>query len=355
MGVRKAVLLLVISVAACSQVQHAFESSSSPSAGSPVASEPRLASPAPSGVQVTASASDLPLTTVTFSCRLPVYTPDGRGAFIAFPSGTVTFDPHGLESSFDGGRYYDRAFSRWLPVSRRAVSVDGRQYAYGLRGNPADPQQSSTVHVVDVASGLDHSFGTDVPFYPYEVLDFESDGIYLVLAPEGPAMGLWRMDPSTGTITRIKELNYIEAMTDKNTLWVGSINPSDQHPIGTMFALADQLDRYGLVDGSQATWLYRPGKGVTLWGHDMAGHPIVFVQNTLTAEDRSAELVLVVDPSTQRTIITAPAEFIGSLNQPIADSNGVWFGSTNGIYLYSDAGGLQKVSNQPGFPGNGCF
>jgi hypothetical protein len=33
----------------------------------------------------------------------------------------------------------------------------------------------------------------------------------------------------------------------------------------------------------------------------------------------------------------------------------VWFGSPQGIYLYSDAGGLQKVSDQPGYPANGCF
>jgi hypothetical protein len=38
----------------------------------------------------------------------------------------------------------------------------------------------------------------------------------------------------------------------------------------------------------------------------------------------------------------------------IADSHGVWFGSRQGIYLYSVAGRLLKVSNQPGYPANGC-
>jgi hypothetical protein len=33
----------------------------------------------------------------------------------------------------------------------------------------------------------------------------------------------------------------------------------------------------------------------------------------------------------------------------------VWFGSEQGIYLYSAGAGLQKVSNTPGLPANGCF
>jgi hypothetical protein len=40
---------------------------------------------------------------------------------------------------------------------------------------------------------------------------------------------------------------------------------------------------------------------------------------------------------------------------PIADKHGIWFGGPDGIYLYSEARGLQKVSSQPGNPANGCF
>src|SRR2546430_13523750 len=58
------------------------------------------------------------------SCRLPVSMSDSQyhlhGGFIQFPGGKVTMDA-------DGGAYYDRAFSRWLPVSHEAVSLDGSQ------------------------------------------------------------------------------------------------------------------------------------------------------------------------------------------------------------------------------------
>jgi len=43
------------------------------------------------------------------------------------------------------------------------------------------------------------------------------------------------------------------------------------------------------------------------------------------------------------------------LGGPITDANGIWFGSSHGIYLFTSAGGLQKVSDQPGYPANGCF
>ena len=38
----------------------------------------------------------------------------------------------------------------------------------------------------------------------------------------------------------------------------------------------------------------------------------------------------------------------------ISDSHGTWFGTDQGIYLYTGTV-LMKVSNQPGYPANGCF
>ena len=38
----------------------------------------------------------------------------------------------------------------------------------------------------------------------------------------------------------------------------------------------------------------------------------------------------------------------------VSDSHGTWFGTDQGIYLYTGTV-LMKVSNQAGYPGNGCF
>jgi hypothetical protein len=346
---RKAAALVGLLVVACSQpAQHATVSPTPGTSTSPLG----VSSPSPSAGP---AVFDLPLATTGFSCRLPISTPDGQGAFISFPATTVTFDFTGKGLLSRGGAYYNRAFSRWLPVPRQAVSPDGKQYAYT---EPApDQTKQPKIHVVDVATGADRGFTTPSHewFMPYGVLDYSTEGIYLFEAYESPRFGLWLLNPSTGAMAGVAALDYIEGAGGNKIFWLGTVNPNDGHNIGTMFQIADQIDRYNLADGTRVPWLYQPGKGIQMLAIDAAGHPIVEVVNTFTAEDLAVRLVLLLGPTAQRTIITAPDGFLGSFEQPIADSHGVWFGSPQGIYLYSDANGLQKVSNQPGFPANGCF
>jgi hypothetical protein len=63
--------------------------------------------------------------------------------------------------------------------------------------------------------------------------------------------------------------------------------------------------------------------------------------------------MLALDPTTHMTIYKGT--LVETLGGAISDSHGIWFGSPQGIYLFTSAGGLQKVSNQPGYPANGCL
>jgi hypothetical protein len=346
--------LIAVFMLACSQPgERAAKPTPSPS---PVA----IQNPSPSaGPNASPSAGppvfDLPLATVGFGCRLPIVTPGGQGAFVSFPTAAVAFDPASRGLQPNQGAYYDRAFSRWLPVSRHAVSPDGKHFAYS---EPASDQtKTPKIHVVEVATGADKVFNTPSAnwFIPYGVLDYSSEGIYLGQAYESPEFGLWLLNPSTGTLTTVANLDYIEGAAGNKIFWLGTINPGDSQNVGTLYAYADQLDRYNLGDGTRVPWLYLPGKGIDLRAMDTAGHPIIQVINTLVAEDVASRLLLLSSPTTQLTILTAPARFIGSLTLPIADGHGIWFGSQQGIYLYTEANGLKKVSNQPGYPANGCF
>src|SRR6202049_5368588 len=81
-------------------------------------SPPALTSPA------TDSSGQLRLTTVDFKCSLPVYSYTGPrliDATGALP--TLATTPGG-----EGGYYYDREVSRWLPVGRQAVCAEGCRY-----------------------------------------------------------------------------------------------------------------------------------------------------------------------------------------------------------------------------------
>jgi hypothetical protein len=347
---RRWVAVLGFSLIACSQTP------SSPLAGA-------AASPVPSTQPSPTPVADLPLTKVDFSCRLPIsISVSGAGlpsknGFVSFPSGAVTIDPAGK-----GGAYFDRAFSRWLPVARDSVSPDGAHYAYVDLGD----QGVFNVHVVDLRTGKDHVLrenGTGFSFQPF-LLDYASEGIYIGQGFERIQRGLWLVSPTTGGMRQVSKVATLQVSAGGGVFWSGEINPADPHPIlvpSSVGTLADQIDRVDLRSGTQVVWLYQPGKGLSLVALDIHGRPLIARYSSQTQVppktdpiDHSAtELLIALDSRTQRLIYKG--QLVESLGGAISDSHGVWFGSPQGIYLYSDARGLQKVSDQPGSPANGCF
>jgi hypothetical protein len=341
-------LALIAVVAACS------------GSGGPQAHEP---SPVVISTEPIPSLRSAPILvhTLPFSCRLPVFVdigPGQPGGFIDFPSGTVTPDPTAVANlnrpgrelvDYFYGRYYDRAYSRWLPVSRNRVSPDGSHYAFADRAvaDQQDPPARAALHVVAVTTGIELAFDDGPWSNPYVVLDYAPEGIYLITT-FGAYFGLWLMEPSTGAITRVANLSNVQGSAGSKVFWVGTINPNDPHPIAGV--APDELDRVDLVDGSRHTWFYRLGSSVHFIGQDIGGNPIIYVANA----DGSTEVLLVPAPGIIRPILPA-WDVLDTISGPISDSHGIWFGSPKGIYFYSEAIGLlQRVSLQPGYPANGC-
>jgi len=341
-------LLAVVLTAACSQ-----------GAGTPVAhvtaspSPSQQASPIPtvSPVPLPSAFSALPLTKVAFSCRLPVYSQQGLetivDSFISFPANTLTVDSNGKN-----GMYYDRAYSRWLPVTRSGVSPDGAGYAY-----VEFTQTEYVLHVVAVVSGKDITFhftNGNGPDGPPIVLDYSADGIYLVQAFEHLLAGLWLLDPSTGSVRQVSKDIYPVSSAGGGVIWAQLVNPADTNSVFTGSSagtLPDEIDRVDLRSGTQTAWLYKPGLGLGVVGLDGQGHPLMVSQGW--GADSNAELSIVSAPGSSRLIYKG--WLVQTLAGGITDSHGVWFGSSQGIYLYSEADGLRKVSNQPGLPANCCY
>jgi hypothetical protein len=341
---RRWLVVLVVLTVACTQGGQSAVKSASPSPASNVAP---TASPVP---------GDLPLSRVTFSCRLPIMTPDKQGGFISFPAGTVRIDPQAQALADQWGLYYDRAFSRWLPVPRQAVSPDGRHYAYGQRG--ADQSQVPRMHVVDVVTGADRVFDTPTNpwFVRFDVIDYAAEGIYLYTGYE-VSIGVSIMNPTTGAIQPLANLPDIQASAGNRAFWVGTVNPADPNPLGGLETQPNQIDRFSLVDSSRVPWFYRPSTAPRVIGSDLQGHPIVMVvngKNGFTDADYGAELIVVTSPQSQGLIFSGPANLVTSMFISISDSHGTWFGTDHGVYLYTGTAFL-KVSNQPGYPANGCL
>lgn len=340
-------LLLIVVLAGCSQ-----STAASSVAPSHAVTQPRQANPTPSGP---------PVATVDFTCRLPVsirsLRPDGTeshdGGFISFPSGKLTLDPAG-----SGGRYYDMAFSKWLPVERNAVAPDGRHYAFGSQTADGKP----FLHVVSVPGGADRLYALPGDMYDViggiYVIDFQASTVFMGLFVEGGMVGIWALNLTTGQTVKYAGPENALAM-DGSVAWGTSFNQADTNPLSFPPGFrANEVDRVDLGAGTTSTWFYRPGSLVGVMGLDRSHHPIVGV---LIDKD-TAELVLLLDPKTQQTIYRGSSggwsQDIDSIGGGIiSDSHGLWMGSrANGLFLYSAAAGVERVSDIKTIrPANGCF
>jgi hypothetical protein len=228
------------------------------------------------------------------------------------------------------------------------------------------------MRIVDVGTGQVRSFPTTYPEFKsarYVVQDFAKEGVYLGLAYEGAVAGLWLMNPSTGAIRDVARLSNLQIVAGSDA-WLGTTNPADPNPApGGLGAAADSLDRFDLVTGKQTPWLYLPGTDVQVVATNTAGHPLVLVWH---GSSDNAELLLLPSPGAAQEIAHGtraelrwttgftsgpPAWWDMAMirGRPVADSHGVWFGSSTGIYLYSPTVGLRKVYEQAGYPANGCL
>ncbi len=298
----------------------------------------------------TASPTASPSTPSPGACQLPISLHPNvgspQGAFVDIRSGRVTIDPRG-----DGGRYYDRRFARWLPVSSASVSTDGGHYASG--GSTAD--QKAILHIVDVASGSDHVYSLPDELFTsiggIHVFEYSNDMIYMGLDGEGYIAALWAFDLSSGVTRKVADITGLGVIDDK-IAWRSTLDPTDSRAWSYVpGSPADQIERLDLGDGSHEVWLRRPGDFVGVIGVDGAHHPIV----SDSLDKQTIDVMVLTSATTQQTIVKGSVETWGGfINGVASDSHGLWIGGDKGIYLYSPAEGLRKVTDQAGTLAGSC-
>ncbi|HVH62261.1 MAG TPA: hypothetical protein VNA65_01540 [Candidatus Dormibacteraeota bacterium] len=331
---RTALVMVVVALAACTG-----------GSGAPAA----LVSP-------TATASSSPSPVVTggtggwsINCRLPVtwsvqdgQTITSKAGFLSFPDRSLAEDPTAPAHS----SFYDRAFSKWLPTWRVAVSPDGKRYAY-TEGN-AYQGTNGKVHVVDVATGADRVIysGNAV----YSVVDFNADGIYLTFAaPEGAPRGLFLESPSGGTPRTIVDTTMVAPAVGGGAAWGLDFNAADPSPApGGLEGPRNEVLRYDLRNGAATSWFYRPGADVGVIGFDSAGDPFVSAAITDPNGQSTFELWLVKSPTSAMKLPADPAAW---LRLAAVDGYGVWFdggsyGPLGQVWLYQQ-GQLAMVAHLP--------
>jgi hypothetical protein len=338
-------LLALVFVAACSQTP---AGAGRPSASPPNRGPSASATAAPPAAS-TSPLTQLPVTNLNFSCRLPFVRDIGGGrwqdGFLDLPSGAFSADPTAPAQP----GYYDRAVSRWVPVGRQAVASDGRHYALMTGGNPSTTPGPPRLHVVDAATGADNVIDLGLPEQqPYGVEDYATDGVYVASSWEGVANGLWRVDPANGTVT---DLGKQDHFTDDGTghAWVSTFDPRDPNPARSALSglpLANEVVRRELKTGAVEVWFYHPGFNVALQAAFVGGGLLVWVE----PNGGLHEYWLVTAPGT--STLVAHIDYGGS---SMADTRGIWMGGNNGLYLFTRAGGVARVSDLAGDPANGCI
>ena len=319
-------ILVVVLVSGCSQsTSHPVaQATLTPSTAVPTVASPTppspVASPSPIPSPSSAAFADLPLTTLGFSCRLPIVWDDAslNDIFISFPDGKTSLDPN------SHGFYFDRAVSRWLPVSRRAVSSDGASYATIEPGN-----NDFLLHVVATVTGKESVFHLSSQAFSGQpdVFDYSADGIYLVNGFEHLQAGLWLVDPSTGSMRQVSSDIYPIYNSGNGVIWTQVVNPSDPHSIASgtsLGTLPDEIDRVDLRSGARTRWLYAPGRWLQMVGFDGRGAPLIVSKLWTNDFDPTGELFLVAAPDSERLIYKG--EVVQMLGGGISDAHGTWIG-----------------------------
>jgi hypothetical protein len=351
-------LVAVLAIAACTQPPQ--QSAATPPTSSTLP-------PTPSPV------TDLPLSTVTFTCRLPVTKSlsggdfaSYEGGFITFPQGGYQTDPTGaIHSEYfaqdfvtvakpelhgapqAGPPFYDLAQKRWLPVGSSQSSPDGSAYAYSILNGLA-PGPPFAIHIVDVARGTDRTFPvpTSSEFGSSEgawIGDFDGDAVsFTSMQTIGHPQGVWSLNVVSGKISQLSRVAGVAAI-ENGYVWVSRIDPRDPQgaQTGRSGPHENSLVRVDLTSGQETVWYYAAGHVVGLVGVDRLGAPIIsdapppdFTRATLRLVSKpESDGITIYDGKGGLVFFTLQSDVLGRL----------WLGSDRGIYVWTPAVGLAKV------------
>jgi hypothetical protein len=262
----------------------------------------------------------------------------------------------------DGGPTYDRPLKRWLPVASSQVSPDGKHYVYedgvlppGVTPGNGPVVYSSRLHLVDATTGQDQLLSAASLPIAVGVVSYQADGVYLTAGcPEGcppDANKLWHLDPTSGSVRKITDIQGNGWMIANGSAW----SAIDEAPAGS--APRFEVVRVDLRDGSTTRWLaVSPPCTSSCRGPDAVG---VDIDGNLLVELWIGDTIhfdRVTAPEHAETLLTltAQSEGVPYFMGAALDQRGTWFGTRQGLFLYSLVDGLRKVSAMPAIPTTTC-
>ncbi len=238
---------------------------------------------------------------------------------------------------------YDRAAARWVPARNSEMSPDGSRYAYIDYSGPTNGQ----LHVVNVATAADRTLS--IPTGPWAVVGFTSEGIYLHKSYDGISPGLTLVNPDTGAVRTVFTDSVVNAVAGQ-VAWVVDRNPNDTLPWPQGQGRGEnEVQSRDLGTSKTTTWIYRPGSFLAVAA---AANGSIFVHGY----DVASDFALVVTAPGQAQPVTVPETDnpVPLSSGLVADANGWWIGSLDGVYLWTPHTGAILVSELTAAPTGPC-
>jgi hypothetical protein len=307
--------------------------STSPNPASPSSATPsQTNSPAPTFAAVAPIHNAI---VDSLRCKLPVYLSGEQksGGFISFPDGSVVPDNSSGVVTPGGGWFgltYDTAMKRWLPVPKTWVSPDGSAY-YFAEAKPGN----NTMFEVNALTGSSGQLGISPLGYGWQVMSVTPDYIFAVsLMAYG---GVYIMPISSP---------YSQEKYVTGDFWTAAYG---DYAFGTTVpdgGAIERIDARIQVIGNPAIgaqpW-FNKSSSAEILGFDGSGNPVIWTGTDLwiaAGPDQATR----ISSSPPLAIPTSQGTALYGSDAPVSDSHGLWFSTTDGIYLYS-GGSTTKVSN----------
>jgi hypothetical protein len=231
---------------------------------------------------------------------------------------------------------YDRVDKRWVPAGAGQISPDASRYAYIDYSVPINGQ----LHVVDIASARDRL--VPIPSGPWGIIGFTNDGIYMHQAYEGIGPGLTLVNPDTGVTRTVFSDSTVQQISG-GVAWIADRNTSDTLPappgIGAVY---NEISSRDLSTSKTTAWVYRPGSNLYVVA---AANGSIIVQ---AYDEGSSALLVASAPGQVQQVTVTPS------SGPVADANGWWMGSLDGVYLWTPRTGAVLISELTAAPAGPC-
>jgi hypothetical protein len=301
-------------------------------------------SPSPETAAVPAPPSPQPLT-----CQIAVFGYQaGSGGFVTLPGGDFSLDPKSdvslpkgitLYNRGTNGSSYDYAKSKWLPVPRVNVSPDGSSYAY------QSTDSDGGIYVVDAVKGGAREVAKG---NLWQVVEWRAPGIYAMQADPATGLyhGLYLIDTNTGAVRGLTARGAWQAI-GQTAAWGTEV------PSAVNVDTSHTIIRFDLTSGQIAAYFSQPGSYLSVVAFDEQDRPVIDASNDVVQQVWALNGANHAD-----RIFSGPGnqskDYLRISPPGVTDSHGVWFGTDQGLMLYTTTDGFKKMSATTGQVGGGC-